>query len=399
MEKYIILRAHRGLETTEPLEGGGAQIGPSARSGPAVPQLEVTDLTIENVRDLSRDPQIAAMARPMPLSLITPVRRAADDTPAAPSATSAWGIRAVKADTSPFDGAGVSVAVLDTGIDATHAAFQGVTLIEKDFTGEGDGDLQGHGTHCAGTIFGRDVNGTRIGVARGVTRALIGKVLDSNGSGSSESLFDAMTWAVQNGAHVISMSLGFDFPGLVEDLSQQMPTRLATSQALEAYRGNLRMFDAVMDLILQGASFSRDAVVVAASGNESQHSGTPPIAIAVSVPAAAKHVVAVGAVGESPNGFVVADFSNIFPQVCAPGVGVMSARVNGGLRSLSGTSMATPHVAGLAALWRQSLVDAGVPVTSPSVIARLLASTTRTGFAPGVAAALRGNGLVQAPQA
>ena len=118
----------------------------------------------------------------------------------------------------------------------------------SDFTGEGDGDLQGHGTHCAGTILGRPVDGTRIGVAPGVTRALIGKVLDRNGSGGSEALFNAITWAVQQGAHVISMSLGFDFPGMVERLSGQMPTRLATSRALEAYRGNLRMFDALMEM-------------------------------------------------------------------------------------------------------------------------------------------------------
>ena len=60
---------------------------------------------------------------------------------------------------SPFTGLGIVVAVLDTGIDATHPAFAGVTLVKKNFTTEAAGDLHGHGTHCAGTIFGRDVSG------------------------------------------------------------------------------------------------------------------------------------------------------------------------------------------------------------------------------------------------
>jgi subtilisin family serine protease len=106
-----------------------------------------------------------------------------------------------------------------------------MTITERDFTGEGNGDLEGHGTHCAGTIFGRDVSSTRIGVARGVKTALIGKVLGSQG-GSSESIVTAIQWAVDNGAHVISMSLGMDFPGFQKQLQQSgLPPELATSLA------------------------------------------------------------------------------------------------------------------------------------------------------------------------
>jgi subtilisin family serine protease len=73
-----------------------------------------------------------------------------------------WGVRAIRADMSPYSGEGVIVAVLDTGIDAAHPAFAGMELVQRDFTGAGNGDVHGHGTHCAGTIFGRDVDGLRV---------------------------------------------------------------------------------------------------------------------------------------------------------------------------------------------------------------------------------------------
>lgn len=86
-------------------------------------------------------------------------------------------------------------------------------LLQRNFTADADSDEHGHGTHCAGTVFGRDVDGVRIGVARGVTKALIGKVLGTEG-GSSDLIVQAIQWAVAQGAHVISMSLGIDFPGV-----------------------------------------------------------------------------------------------------------------------------------------------------------------------------------------
>ena len=77
-------------------------------------------------------------------------------------------VQAVRAPDSSFTGAGVVVAVLDTGIDPNHTAFANVPLVQKNFTSEPDDDQDGHGTHCAGTIFGQDIDNYRIGVARGI---------------------------------------------------------------------------------------------------------------------------------------------------------------------------------------------------------------------------------------
>jgi subtilisin family serine protease len=271
--------------------------------------------------------------------------------------------------------------------------------VEQDFTGSGNGDHQGHGTHCAGTIFGRDVAGQRIGIARGVTRALIGKVLDDNGSGRSEWLFDGLQWANQQKAQVVSMSIGFDFPGMVDDMiAQGVPRQAAMSSVLLAYRDNLRMFDAIMAMFRARAAFGTGTVVVAASGNESDRYGNPGYEIGTSLPAAADDVVAVGAVEQGAGALRVAGFSNTFPQIVAPGVGIRSAWPGNGMAVLQGTSMACPHVAGVAALWWEELVARNqVAPTAHAVASRLLTTARAQVFAADVDPADRGAGLVTAP--
>jgi subtilisin family serine protease len=314
-------------------------------------------------------------------------------------ADDAWGIAAVGADASTRTGEGVVVSVLDTGIDSGHEAFAGVELVEKDFSGSGNGDVQSHGTHCAGTVFGRDVGTSRIGVARGVSKALIGKVLGDDGSGESDMLFRGMQWAIQEGARVISMSLGFDFPGLVKRLveEQGFPVDLATSAALEAYRSNLRMFDAIMQLARSQEAFTGGVLVVAAAGNESERATNPDHEIGVSVPAAADGVVSVGALGEGTAGLVIAPFSNTFPVISGPGVRILSAKTKGGLSTKSGTSMATPHVAGVATQWWEEVADSSLPVTATTVLAKLLATADTSALAAEIDIADRGVGLVRSP--
>ncbi|MCW2995664.1 MAG: peptidase and in kexin sedolisin [Conexibacter sp.] len=290
------------------------------------------------------------------------------------------------------------VAILDTGIDQAHPAFAGVTMQVQDFTGTSGEDLNGHGTHCAGIVFGRDFDGRRIGVARGVDHALIGKVLDDTGSGSSEAAFRGIKWASDQGAHVVSMSLGFDFPGLVEDLVESgWPVDLATSKALESYGGNLRMFETLMALVRPVQGMSSGSVVIGAAGNESRRDLDKAYEIAASLPAAAEGVISVGALGSGPDGLYVGSFSNSLPLVAAPGVDIPSARSGGGVSVLTGTSMACPHVAGVAAMWWEAARAMDLPPDARTVASRLIATTRTDGFVSSVGAADRGNGLVTAP--
>ena len=368
--------------------------------------VETATLTERQATEEARDPNNTVTAA-MPVELVMPCSDAeaglaagGDPIAGAKAAHMSWGIGAVGATTSPFTGQGVRVAVLDTGIDPAHPAFAGVTLERKNFTSDGDDDGQGHGTHCAGTIFGRDVDGVRIGVARGLTTAIIGKVLNDQGRGSTAAVLQAIHWAaVEKQANIISMSLGFDFPAMQEKLMQAgRPAKLATSMALKAYRENLRAFETLIDFISQESAGTDGTIVVAASGNESRKLDNPDFVIDVSLPAAAnRDVLSVGASMQAGAQFAIAPFSNINPAVCAPGVDIVSARAGGGLLALNGTSMACPHVAGIAALWWEWAAQAQGRATAGLVRARVSGQARSQGFVAGVGFADRGAGLIVAP--
>jgi subtilisin family serine protease len=390
-ETYVILTDKSPIVPT--MDNLGTRGGPAARDIPELLAVEEADLTVRERSNLRRDPRVRAIAPPMPMALVRPVESAA--VQAAEAAEMAWGVAAVGAADSPFDGSGITVAVLDTGIDPLHPAFAGVELVRRNFTAEGDDDTVGHGTHCAGTVFGQDLDGRRIGVARNVRRALIGKVL-GEGGGSSATIAMAIQWAVDQGAHVVSMSLGIDFPGFVEMLVQRyrLDINPATSMALEAYRANVNLFTELASYVRTRSAFGQGCVIVAASGNESQR---PEYEIAVGPPAAGTGIISVGALEKTAAGLSVARFSNNQVDVSAPGVEIVSAVPGGGLGVKSGTSMATPHVAGVAALWAQQQLETTGGVDGHRLAVKLIGSGTTESLVTGSEAEDYGNGLVRAP--
>lgn len=341
---FMTSRERNGTASTlESISAGarGLKLGDlTLQTGPLDP--------VERAR-IEAEPGTLLAVRKMPFTLIKPLAKAQPVAVQEP----AWGIGAVGAlGADEKAGAGVIVAVLDTGIIEdfkTHPAFKNVEIVQKNLTDGPDHDIDGHGTHCAGTIFGHDVDGQRIGIARGIKRALIGKIIGKRGS-STETIYRGITWALSQEAHIISMSLGIDFPGYQQELvDKEYEPIEATSIALEGYRDCIRMFDLISHLVTQPALKSATSVVVAAAGNESSR---PDYTIAVAPPAAGESFVSVGALGRGGKGkFDVASFSNHSPTIAAPGVDIVSVGLTRALESMSGTSMATPHVAGLAALW------------------------------------------------
>ncbi|MFF4065755.1 S8 family serine peptidase [[Kitasatospora] papulosa] len=232
-----------------------------------------------------------------------------------------------------FDGKGTTVAVLDTGIDATHPDVKDRVKQSRSFVpGEEVVDGNGHGTHVTSTIAGSGAasDGANKGVAPAAD-LIVGKVLSNEGSGADSGIIEAMEWAKAEGADVVSMSLGSSIP---DDGGDPM------AQAVDAL------------------SADGGPLFVIAAGN-AYGAGT------IGSPGSAASALTVAAVDKQDRR---ADFSSMGPLVrsyglkpdlSAPGVDINAAAsqsvpgIDGMYQSMSGTSMATPHVAGAAAVLKQ----------------------------------------------
>jgi subtilisin family serine protease len=250
-----------------------------------------------------------------------------------PSEELPWGIDRIDADLAwgSYNGSGVNIAIIDTGIDKDHQDLLSNLAGGINFIGKGPSwnrkidptkwdDDNGHGTHVAGIAAAVDNDIGVIGVATGA-RLWAVKVLDNAGSGYLSDVIDGIYWAADNGMEVINLSLGID----KETLDQYPNDRQALQDAVDY------------------AYYSKGVVVVAAAGNEGVGEDT------VIYPARFDSVIAVAATDNNDDR---ASFSSTGPTVelAAPGVNIYSTWNDGYYNSISGTSMAAPHVAGTAAL-------------------------------------------------
>lgn len=401
-KRYVVLREKQiGRFMARP-KGVGPRIFESMveTTESPEPKVELESFEKKDLTLLDRDRDVVGYAMLMPVKLVVPFEVTSSELNEEDRGTT-WGVEVSGASGSAFNGNGVKVAVLDTGIDEEHEAFSGCDLLQKDFTGEGNGDKNSHGSHCAGTIFGKSKDGFRYSIAPGIKQALIGKVLDKNGGGDTNHIYNAILWAVENSANVISMSLGLDFPGFVEQLIEDgYPADLATSVALEGYRANLNLFNNLSAMVSARSSFGHQAILVAAAGNESKRHIDPDYEIAVAPPAVAEGIISVGALkleARSPLSLSVANFSNTAPILSAPGVDVFSAKAGGGYVRYSGTSMATPHVAGIACLWADKELKETGTINPMILTSRIIGLATKENMSSDTESSDIGAGLVQAP--
>jgi subtilisin family serine protease len=235
-----------------------------------------------------------------------------------------------------------------------------------------------------------------------VTDVLIGKVLGSQPA-TTVTLYKAINWAIEKGAHIISMSLSIDFAEYREQLAKQpgMNPKHATFIAMRTMFETARFYEKYGELLKSGG-MGRSALIVSASGNDSDRRGVRfnagKFTLGAAFPAATPDFVSVGAVGPSGDAagaYQIADFSNAGAILAGPGVDVVSSVPGGKLGAQSGTSMATPHIAGVAALWAQKLLPTGAGFSAAKVLKELTRSAQRPA---GLDEADVGDGIPQAPK-
>lgn len=266
---------------------------------------------------------VPALRSPSPPTTPDLARQAPTGPPWQDTAEDAWSRHSVAAVGSALTGADIAVAVLDTGIDPRHPDLRDAVQALRSFVDTDPSDRHGHGTHVAGTVAaGRPAGVPAYGIAPGA-RLHVGKVLGDDGTGTDTGVLDGIDWALEQGCRLVSLSLGSPWQGPGHPIAYEQAAQ---------------------------AAIAAGSLLIAAVGNDSVRPG---ILRPVNTPANAPSILAVGAVDRRDR---VADFSNpSLPgrgsvDLAAPGVAILSAVPGDGHARFDGTSMATPHVTGVAAL-------------------------------------------------
>ncbi|HPP01170.1 MAG TPA: S8 family serine peptidase [bacterium] len=309
---------------------------------PGVPEQALVRMAGGQIRhayqylsSLSADVPLAAIGHLKTLASVESIEYVPEVTAVDAELDNAWGVKRTGAGVvhASNKGTGIRVAVIDTGIDYTHPDLAANVKGGWDFVNKDDNpmDDHGHGTHVSGTIAARDDNSGVVGMAP--EASLYGlKVLSASGSGYADDVARALEWCITNNIQVVNMSLSGGYSSVLES---------ACSKASQA-----------------------GIILVAAAGNSGTSSGTGDT---VGYPAKYATVIATAATDRSD---LRAAFSSTGPavEIAAPGVSVYSTYPGGRYVSMSGTSMACPHVAGAAAL----ILGAGIPAAN---VRSLLQST------------------------
>lgn len=298
----------------------------------------VASLAKEEVSAVKRDPNVASVEKDV-RGVFALYSVEGQQSVSTTTETVPWGVDRIRAPLA-WDitkGKGIKVAVLDTGIDFTHPDIVpnykgGISFVSSETSPR---DFNRHGTHVAGTIGAAMNDSGVIGVAPSAYLYAV-KVLATNGSGNWSWLIAGIEWCINNGIQVINMSLG----------GSSVPTALQT----------------ICDL-----AWDRGLILVAAAGNE----GGRDTDDTVGYPAKYKSVIAVSNITDVNT---LAPSSSRGPKVelCAPGTSILSTVPGGGFSSLTGTSMASPHVAGAAALALSTHRWPSEDLTTNTAIRRLL---------------------------
>jgi len=359
--KTYIVRIERGVFNVKSVENlGGSVVYVCDLAPVAIVRIPVTSvhqlLKIPGVRHVSEDGIVYAYAR---------------RSPSQPPQTIPWGVSYINApsvwstygitgfvDVNNDGDSEIEVAIIDSGIDTNHpdlaANIKWGIAVQNGRISNRYSDQNGHGTHVSGTIAALDNSIGVVGVAPKIEIYMI-KALGASGMGSWSDLIIAIDLAVKGPDGVIDA----DGDGvIVGDPQDDAPEVISMSLGGSSPPSELH------DVIV--AAYNWGITIVAAAGNEG--ASTP------SYPAAYPEVIAVGAIDSNGN---VPSWSNRNPEVAAPGVNILSTYPDDSYATLSGTSMATPHVSATVALMQAARLTYGLPLLPPGTMNDLSTNTIR----------------------